>query len=94
MTREKYFVLSAMKFVNPMSFKCIKKILQGGGENMTLKEVAREVNEHLYQISKFFKPEMKITFIARLPGNDNADFVLTIDDLDEAIKALQRRREK
>lgn len=38
-----------------------------------------------------FVPEVRITFIARLPGDDNADCVLTIDDSRELVKLLRRR---
>ena len=48
---------------------------------------------HLDEIRKSFVPEIKLTFIARLPGNDEADMVVGDDDIDEAIKALERRKE-
>jgi hypothetical protein len=59
---------------------------------MTLGQVTQEITQHLNEMGGYFKPEMKLTFIARLPGNDNADFMLTIDDLDEVIKVLERRK--
>jgi len=58
---------------------------------MTLEEVNQEVNFCLNRISKCFKPEAKLTFLARIPNNDEADYVLTNDDLPLAIEALKRR---
>jgi predicted RNA-binding protein with PUA domain len=52
----------------------------------------RELAHHLSQIhGAYFVPEVRLTLIARLPGNDDADLVVTADDTAEAIKALQRR---
>jgi len=53
-----------------------------------------EIEKHLNEISLLFKPNIRITFIARLPGNDEADVVLSIDDLSEAIKVLERSQHR
>ena len=45
----------------------------------------------LTEASLIFKPGMKLTFIARRPDKPDQDFVMTDDDLAEAIAALQRR---
>jgi hypothetical protein len=58
---------------------------------MTLHEVQMECNYHLEKIAKCFNPGVKLTLIARLPGNDRADFVLSGDDLEEAAGVLERR---
>ena len=58
---------------------------------MDLNEVTRQVGMHLERIAELFKPEIKLTLIARLPGNDEADFLLTSDDLGEALKLIKRR---
>ena len=54
-----------------------------------------EVYEHvcmaLRGLSQWFVPHMKLTFIARHPGNPEADMVVTDDDMREAAKALKRR---
>jgi hypothetical protein len=55
--------------------------------------VGDRCSAYLNQIAKNFKTGAKLTLIVRTPGNDEADFVLTIDDLDEAIKVLERRRD-
>ena len=57
-----------------------------------LEHVREECSEHLDAIAELFKPGVKLTLIARTPDNDDADFVLTCDDLPEAIKALKRRQ--
>ena len=41
-----------------------------------------------------FKPGMRLTFIARRPDKPDQDFVMTDDDLTEAMAALQRRRDQ
>jgi hypothetical protein len=48
----------------------------------------------LVNISKHFVPDVKLTFVARLPSNDEADVVVTEDDLREAAKALVRCAER
>ncbi len=39
-----------------------------------------------------FKPGAKITVLIRVPGKDEADFLMTSDDLDDVIDAVQRRK--
>jgi hypothetical protein len=56
--------------------------------------VVGEMNYYLNQMARHFKPDMKLTFIARKPDNDNADFVLSSDDIDLVIKVLERRKDK
>lgn len=51
-----------------------------------------EVERHLNQISKIFKRGTRLTFIARTPGNDEADVLITIDTEDELIELLKRRK--
>lgn len=45
----------------------------------------------LEQISKLFVKGSKITLIVRQPSNDNADFILTDDQLPLAMAAIERR---
>ena len=59
---------------------------------MNLQEVTYEVGFHLDKILKCFKPGAKITVIVRRPDNDEADFILSDDDISEAINALERRK--
>lgn len=53
------------------------------------------VEQHLNQIHEHFIPEVRLTFIARLPGNNEADVLITIDNLDELSRLIDRfkRRE-
>jgi hypothetical protein len=50
------------------------------------------IESHLVEIEKLFKRGAKLTLVVRIPGNDEADVVLTTDDLDEAIHAIGRRK--
>jgi hypothetical protein len=50
------------------------------------------IEPHLIKIERLFKPGIKLTLIARMPGNDEADVLLTIDDLSEAAKVIERRK--
>lgn len=61
-------------------------------DDTDVKLAAINCEQHLNRIAKNFKPGVKLTLIARTPGNDEADFVLSIDDIDEAIKVLERRK--
>lgn len=57
-----------------------------------LASLRRELAHHLNQIhGAYFVPEVRLTLIARLPGNDDADVVVTADDTAEVLKAIQRR---
>lgn len=61
------------------------------GDNLAL------AHEHIANVlaglaEDVFKPGMKLTFIARLPGNDEADMVVTDDKLAEVAALVQRRR--
>jgi hypothetical protein len=44
---------------------------------MTVEEIGRDIAHRLETIKKaYFVGEMEVYFAARLPGNDNADFVV------------------
>jgi hypothetical protein len=58
-------------------------------DNLAL--VGEQCNQHLNEIAEYFKPGVKLTLLARTPGNDEADFVLTNDTLQDAVAALERR---
>jgi len=53
---------------------------------------ADRASDHLNSIAGLFKPGAKLTLLVRTPGNEEADFLLTNDDLGEAIKLIERRR--
>jgi len=57
-----------------------------------LENVQEMVSECMDQIVANFKAGAKITVLIRVPGNDEADFLMTSDDLDNVIDAVQRRK--
>ena len=59
---------------------------------MNLEEVRRETSYHMDQIISCFKHGAKIAVIVRTPGDDEADFMLTDDDLDELQKVIERMK--
>lgn len=54
-------------------------------------ELQREIEVHLERLEELFKPEVRLSFIARLPENNEADILLTRDDPKEVIKLIERR---
>lgn len=58
-----------------------------------LQEVGEIIENHLNDIAMLFKPGAKLTFIARTPGNPDADMLMTIDSLDEIAALVQRRKD-
>lgn len=48
-----------------------------------------ECVEALERLEKLFVPEMKLTFLARHPGDHEKSMVVTADDVDAAIECLQ-----
>lgn len=50
------------------------------------------VSDCMDQMLTNFKPGAKITVLIRVPGKDEADFLMTSDDLDDVIDAVQRRK--
>ena len=48
------------------------------------------ISHHLGEIAGNFRADAKLTLIIRIPENNDADLVMTKDDLAEAIKALER----
>ena len=58
-------------------------------------QIAREqASGHLEQIARLFKPGAKLTLLVRTPGNDEADFLLTNDDLDAVTPAIERAKNR
>lgn len=57
-----------------------------------LESVQEMVADHMDQMVANFKPGAKITALIRVPGNDEAEFLMTSDDLDDVIDAIQRRK--
>jgi hypothetical protein len=52
------------------------------------------INKLLNKIGKFLLPEARITLVVRQPNDDEADLVLTLDDLDEIKKAIDRTKQR
>ncbi len=50
-----------------------------------------EVQRHMREIKALFVEDARITVLVRLPGDPDADIVVTADSMDEVIKALQHR---
>jgi hypothetical protein len=55
------------------------------------KRLLLEAERHLWELEKFVTPETMLTLVVRLPGNEEAESVITRDDLGEVIKVLERR---
>lgn len=60
----------------------------------TIQELHRDCEMHLNRIHENFVPGSKVTLIVRTPGNDEADFLLTIDDLNEVAKVIERSKRR
>lgn len=57
-----------------------------------LAEVQSFVADRMDEITAQFKPAVKITVAVRIPGNDDADFLMTNDTIDDVVALLQRRK--
>lgn len=60
-------------------------------KNAELDQVHQAASLYLNKIAEFFKPGVRVTLLVRSPDNDEADFVLSSDDLELAVEALKRR---
>ncbi len=54
-------------------------------------KAAIEIHKHINAICSYFKLGARVTILARIPGNNDADMVLTQDDIPELIKLLERQ---
>lgn len=61
---------------------------------MDLYSTQVECDSYLNKIGKLFTPDCKITLIVRKPDNDNADFVMTIDELDKVSELIERTKQR
>jgi len=48
----------------------------------------------LQELEKLFKPHCKLTLLMRNPESDDGDMLLTRDEFDDIIAAIQRLRDK
>lgn len=56
--------------------------------------VQEQMSNHMDAILRLFKPGAKITVVVRNPGYGDADVVIGSDDLDEAIRAIERMKKR
>lgn len=57
-----------------------------------LQRVREQCSEYLSRIERLFKPGARLTLIVRRPGDAEQDFMLSSDDLHEAIAVLERSK--
>ena len=57
--------------------------------NMLHGRLANILDKH---VAPMFSPAVRLTIVARLPGNDGADVMVTNDDFDEVVKAVERSK--
>jgi hypothetical protein len=62
-----------------------------GANRMLQWKLAGILERHVEPI---FKPGTKLTIIARTPGNDEADVLVTSDNLDELAKLIERSKNR
>ena len=62
------------------------------GQQTTIRSVplASKTEQHLSEMEKLFKPHCKLTLLMRNPESKDGDLLLTRDDLDEVIAAIER----
>lgn len=61
-------------------------------EAIAKQQILNLVGKKLEEISKLYKPEVKLTFISRHPGNEEGDVLVTNDTLEELTKVLERSK--
>ena len=61
---------------------------------MTVGQVHAEVAEHCSQIARLFKAGARVTVLIRNPNLADGDMVVSDDETDLAVMALQRLKEK
>lgn len=68
-------------------------IAEKEAETIAIQIVEEKICRHLDQIGKMFK-NPKITILVRNPDLKDGDLILTEDSMDEAIKALEKARDR
>lgn len=63
-------------------------------QDPVVREVGYQIGGYMERIAKLFKPGVKLTMVARRPETPDGsqDMVLTDDDLDRVIAALEIRK--
>ena len=59
----------------------------------TLYDVQTNAENFLNKMRDLFVPESELTFIVRLPSNDNSDILISNDEIDELIKLLESMKD-
>lgn len=59
--------------------------------SLELLHVQQAASDHLDEIKVMFKPGVKVTLLVRTPTHPDRDFVMTDDDMAEAVAMLERR---
>ena len=59
--------------------------------NEKVRRAGEAVVDALEKLHKgYFIPEMRLTFIARRPGDPEGDMLITLDDVDELAALIER----
>lgn len=53
-------------------------------------QLQANIEAQMNALATLFTKEVRLTLIARLPGNDKADLILTVDEPDELAKVIER----
>ena len=61
-------------------------------ESQRLARLRDDVADHCVAIEELFNRPVKVTCIVRVPGNIEADVLVTIDDLDSIIAVVERSK--
>lgn len=61
---------------------------------MELEKVKEIISGKLSELEPLFVKGMKLTFIARYPGQSETELVITEDDLDDVIETLRRSKSR
>lgn len=52
------------------------------------------LSAELTKLERYFQPEMKLSLIARMPGNPERELVVTNDDLDDLALLIERMKSR
>ncbi len=57
-------------------------------DKIPLHLIKADIGQQLERMERFFVPGARLTFVMRLPGNDDATLVVTSDTAADVVKAL------
>ena len=61
-------------------------------ESQRLARLRDDIADHCVAVEDLFNRPVKVTCIVRVPGNVEADVLVTIDDLDSIISVVERSK--